>query len=62
LLTGRELAVLRLLPGDLSLREIGAALFLSLNTVKTHTRSIYGKLEVATRADAVARAQEAGLI
>jgi LuxR family maltose regulon positive regulatory protein len=61
-LTGRELAVLRLLPGDLSLREIGAALFLSLNTIKTHTRSIYGKLEVATRADAVARAQEAGLI
>jgi LuxR family maltose regulon positive regulatory protein len=61
-LTGRELAVLRLLPGDLSLREIGATLFLSLNTVKTHTRGIYGKLQVATRAEAVARAQEAGLL
>jgi LuxR family maltose regulon positive regulatory protein len=61
-LTGRELAVLRLLPGELSLREIGGRLFLSLNTVKTHTRGIYRKLEVATRAEAVARARESGLL
>src|SRR5207247_9180937 len=56
-LTGRELAVLRLLPRDQSLREVGAALFLSLNTIKTHTRGIYRKLEVATRAEAVSRAR-----
>jgi LuxR family maltose regulon positive regulatory protein len=60
-LTEREAAVLRLLATDLSLREIGAELFVSLNTVKTHARAIYRKLDVTTRADAVARAREAGL-
>ena len=38
-LTERELAVLRLLDSDLSRREIGAALYVSLNTVKTHMRN-----------------------
>ena len=51
-----ELAVLRLLASDRSAREIGQELFLSANTVRSHTRSIYRKLGVHSRADAVARA------
>ena len=58
----RELAVLRLLATDLSQREIGAELYVSLNTVKSHTRSLFRKLGVASRADAVARARSRGLI
>jgi LuxR family maltose regulon positive regulatory protein len=61
-LSDRELGVLRLLHSELSLREIGAELFLSLNTIKTHTRNIYLKLGAANRAEAVARARELGLI
>jgi ATP/maltotriose-dependent transcriptional regulator MalT len=57
-----ELAVLRLLGTDLSTREIGGELFLSPNTVRTHTRALYRKLAVNSRADAVARAQILGLI
>jgi ATP/maltotriose-dependent transcriptional regulator MalT len=57
-----ELAVLRLLAGDLSVRQIAAELFLSVNTVKTHTRVIYRKLGVRSRADAVARAGALGLL
>ncbi|HEY3019187.1 MAG TPA: LuxR C-terminal-related transcriptional regulator, partial [Solirubrobacteraceae bacterium] len=58
----RELAVLRLLPGPLSQREIGQELYVSLNTVKTHTRNIYAKLRAANRDEAVDRARELGLI
>jgi LuxR family maltose regulon positive regulatory protein len=58
----RELDVLRLLASTLSQREIGSMLFISFNTVKTHTRSIFQKLGVATRVDAVARARELHLI
>jgi LuxR family transcriptional regulator, maltose regulon positive regulatory protein len=61
-LTGRELAVLRLLPSGMTQREIGATLFLSENTVKTHTRGIYRKLAASTRDEAVARARAAGLL
>ena len=43
-LTERELAVLRYLPTQMSLREIAAELFVSLNTVKTHSSAIYRKL------------------
>ena len=56
-LTKRELAVLRLLPTRLSNREIGRQLYVSVNTVRTHVRGIYRKLEV-TRGDAVAHARE----
>ncbi|MBV8988055.1 MAG: response regulator transcription factor, partial [Solirubrobacterales bacterium] len=56
-----ELAVLRLLASDLSARQIGEELFLSANTVRSHTRSIYRKLGVNSRADAVARADTLGL-
>jgi LuxR family maltose regulon positive regulatory protein len=61
-LTDRELSVLRLLAGDLSQREIGEALYVSLNTVKTHTRGIYRKLGASTRAEAVARGRAQRLI
>jgi LuxR family maltose regulon positive regulatory protein len=58
----RELEVLHLLGGQLSQREIGDLLFISFNTVKTHSKSIYRKLAVGTRAEAVSRAREFHLI
>lgn len=61
-LSDRELAVLRLLGGDLSQREIGDVLYVSRNTVKSHTRSIFRKLGVSSRPDAVARARELDVI
>jgi LuxR family maltose regulon positive regulatory protein len=61
-LTDRELAVLRLLPSGLSLREIGSTLYVSLNTVKTHSKSIYRKLGASSREEAVERARETGLV
>ena len=61
-LGARERAVLRLLASGLSQREIAAEQFVSFNTVKTHTRNLYRKLGVATRADAVARGREIGLL
>jgi LuxR family maltose regulon positive regulatory protein len=57
-----ELAVLGLLGSDLSARQIASELFLSSNTVHSHTRSIYKKLGVNSRADAVARAEMLGLL
>jgi LuxR family maltose regulon positive regulatory protein len=57
-----EVAVLTLLARDLSTREIGERLFLSQNTIRSHTRALYRKLGVHTRADAVARATTLGLI
>jgi LuxR family maltose regulon positive regulatory protein len=61
-LTERELAVLRLLPTRLSNREIGRELYVSVNTVRSHVQAVYRKLDVATRADAVAHARELGLL
>ena len=61
-LSDREIAVLRLLATDLSQREIGAQLFVSFNTVKSHTRMVFRKLGVASREDAVARGRELGLL
>ena len=49
----RPAADLRLLATDLSLPEIARELYLSTNTVKTHTRSIYRKLGVSSRGEAV---------
>ena len=57
-----ELAVLRCLAAGLSRREIGARLYISLNTVKTHARELYRKLDATSRADAVARAEALGLL
>jgi ATP/maltotriose-dependent transcriptional regulator MalT len=61
-LSDAELPVLRLLGTDMSRRQIGDALFLSENTVKTHCSSIYRKLRVRSRSAAVARALELGLL
>jgi len=61
-LTDREVAVLRLLRGTLSLREIGAELGVSPNTVKTHTQAIYRKLEVSNRHDALERGRDTGFL
>jgi LuxR family maltose regulon positive regulatory protein len=61
-LTDRELEVLDLLAEDLSNREIGWRLFVSLPTVKSHTRNIYGKLGVHSREEAVARARALGIL
>jgi ATP/maltotriose-dependent transcriptional regulator MalT len=56
-LSDREFDVLRLLSTRLTLREIGGELFVSENTVKTHARSIYRKLNAGSRAEAVASAR-----
>ncbi|MGH2825696.1 MAG: LuxR C-terminal-related transcriptional regulator [Actinomycetota bacterium] len=61
-LTDRELSVLQLLPTSLTQRQIGEELFLSINTVKTHVKSIFTKLEVESRAEAVARARRLRLL
>jgi LuxR family maltose regulon positive regulatory protein len=61
-LSERELTVLRLLATDLSQREIGLELYISLNTVKGHTRSIFRRLGVSSRSDAVARGRELALL
>lgn len=61
-LSVREQAVLELLPSLESLEEIAADLTVSVNTLKTHVRSIYGKLGVGNRRDAVVVGYEHGLI
>ncbi|MFB4300882.1 LuxR C-terminal-related transcriptional regulator [Actinomadura sp. NTSP31] len=61
-LTDREFAVLRLLRSEMSLREVGAELFVTQNTVKTHARAIYRKLEVSSRDEALRRAQDVGIL
>lgn len=60
--TPAEQRLLRLLPSELSRREIGAELFVSVDTVKTHLRRLYRRLGVETRAEAVAVARERGLL
>ena len=57
-----EFRVLRLLASDLTQREIGAELYVSLNTIKSHTRSIFRKLGASSREQAVARARELELL
>ncbi len=57
-----ELAVLRGLAAGLSRREIGAQLYISLNTVKSHTRELYRKLGATSHTEAVARAEALGLL
>ena len=57
-----ELAVLRCLARGLSRREIGAELYISLNTVKTHIRDLYRKLGATSRENAIARAEALDLL
>jgi LuxR family maltose regulon positive regulatory protein len=61
-LTEAELRVLELAPTYLTLEEIGRSLSISRNTVKTHLKVIYGKLNVGSRGEAVERARALGLI
>jgi LuxR family maltose regulon positive regulatory protein len=61
-LTNRELVVLGYLPTNLSAAQIASELVVSVHTVKTHMRSLYAKLGVHRRADAVARARDLGLL
>jgi LuxR family maltose regulon positive regulatory protein len=61
-LTQSEIAVLRLLGSHLTNQEIAAALFISVNTVKTHLRSAYRKLGVTSRRQAVERGRQRGIL
>ncbi|HXL94046.1 MAG TPA: LuxR C-terminal-related transcriptional regulator [Streptosporangiaceae bacterium] len=61
-LSESELAVLRLLPTYLTNQEIAASLFLSVNTVKTHLRSVYHKLGVTSRREAIAHGRRRQLL
>ncbi len=62
LLTARELEVLKLIAEGLSGPEIGARLYISSSTVKTHVKNVLEKLEVSDRAAAVAEGMRRGLI
>jgi LuxR family maltose regulon positive regulatory protein len=61
-LTDREMEVLGVLSGGLSNQEIAVQLHIAVGTVKNHLKSIYGKLDVHSRIQAVARARELGLL
>jgi LuxR family maltose regulon positive regulatory protein len=61
-LSDRETAVLRYLPTALSKAEIASEMFVSVNTVKTHMKNIYRKLDVTDRAHAVRRARTLHLV
>ena len=61
-LSSREVAVLSLIAQGLSNQEVAERLFISLHTVKTHARRINGKLGVARRTQAVARAKALGVL
>lgn len=61
-LTDRELAVLRHLPSSMSQRDIAAEMYVSLNTVKTHCRAIYRKLDATDRKAAVQAARDHDLL
>lgn len=61
-ITARELEVLELIAAGLSTREIGEKLFVSENTVKTHSARLFDKLDARRRTQAVQRGKELGLI
>ena len=62
LLSERELQVLRCLARGMTTTQVALELFISENTVKTHTRHILDKLEVSNRVEAVAKAMESGVL
>lgn len=61
-LSERELAVLRYMPTTLPYPEVASELFVSVNTIKTHVRHVYRKLDVDNRRDAVARGRALRLL
>ena len=61
-LSDREQAILRYLPTMMSNQEIAGELFVSVNTVKTHLKAIYRKLDASGRREAVQRGRELGLM
>jgi DNA-binding CsgD family transcriptional regulator len=61
-LSARELEVLRLMAEGLSNQEIAARLFVSLNTIKTHSTNIFEKLDVRRRTQAVDKAKKLNII
>jgi LuxR family maltose regulon positive regulatory protein len=61
-LSVRECAILRLISRGFSNKQVGRELGITFETVKTHAKNIYGKLDATNRADAVARAERLGLI
>ena len=61
-LSDAELRVVRYLPSNLTASEIASELLVSANTVRTHMRHIYAKLDAHSRSQAVARARELGLV
>jgi LuxR family maltose regulon positive regulatory protein len=60
-LRAQELKVLRYLGSRLTQREIAAELYISINTMKTHVKAIYRKLDVGTRREAIERGRQLGL-
>ena len=61
-LTERELEILRLLPSELSTRELAEQLVVSINTIKTQLKSIYAKLDAHSREEAVEKARALNLL
>lgn len=61
-LSEREIEVLHLIAQGLTNQEIADRLYLSLNTVKVHTRNIYGKLDAHHRIGAVSRGKALGIL
>lgn len=61
-LSAREITVLRYMPTTLPYPEVASELFVSLNTIKTHVRHVYRKLDVDNRRDAVTRARALRLL
>ena len=61
-LSEREMEVLRLLPSSLSRTDIARQLYVSVNTIRSHVKNIYQKLDVHNRQDAIERGKELGLL
>jgi len=61
-LTNQEQVILHFIAAGLSRKEIAAQLVVSLNTIKTHTQNLYGKLQAHSRKQAISRAQQFGLL
>ncbi|HEV2745314.1 MAG TPA: LuxR C-terminal-related transcriptional regulator [Rubrobacter sp.] len=61
-LTEREMDVLRLLDGELTTRQMGDSLYVAPSTVRTQVKSIYRKLGVSSRKEAVEEAHDRGIV